>query len=155
MYYQIIRADGSEKYYKIFRTMLDDFDRQDALDLYRMEDEIWKAQQDYTLITRGYLIHVDILLLTDTGITIHMMVEKNSEVVIGLLSSLKADSDRGFVVLINTDLDMVEQQQQVLRDVKELVIWILQLFVLLLDNCVQTLTILVDVVDELNIELAS
>ncbi|GJW01233.1 hypothetical protein Tco_1556484 [Tanacetum coccineum] len=27
MYYQIIRADGSEKYYKIFSTMLDDFDR--------------------------------------------------------------------------------------------------------------------------------
>ncbi|GJX06774.1 hypothetical protein Tco_0194706 [Tanacetum coccineum] len=33
MYYQIIRADGSEKYYKIFSAMLDDFDRQDVLDL--------------------------------------------------------------------------------------------------------------------------
>ncbi|GJZ37617.1 hypothetical protein Tco_0583808 [Tanacetum coccineum] len=73
MYYQIIRADGSEKYYKIFSAMLDDFDKQDVLDLYRLvkerfdtaspkgcdrllwgdlitlfepseEDEIWKAQ---------------------------------------------------------------------------------------------------------------
>ncbi|GKB80493.1 hypothetical protein Tco_0947388 [Tanacetum coccineum] len=73
MYYQIIRADGSEKYYKTFSVMLDDFDRQDVLDLYRLvkerfetaspegydillwgdhitlfepseEDEIWKAQ---------------------------------------------------------------------------------------------------------------
>ncbi|GJS74476.1 retrovirus-related pol polyprotein from transposon TNT 1-94 [Tanacetum coccineum] len=30
MYYQIIRADGSEKYYKIYSAMLDDFDRQDV-----------------------------------------------------------------------------------------------------------------------------
>ncbi|GKA18359.1 hypothetical protein Tco_0698196 [Tanacetum coccineum] len=80
MYYLIIRADGSTKYYKIFSAMLDDFDRQDVLDLYRLvkerfestslegydrllwgdlitlfepseEDEIWKAQQDYTLIS--------------------------------------------------------------------------------------------------------
>ncbi|GJU40018.1 putative ribonuclease H-like domain-containing protein [Tanacetum coccineum] len=76
----IIRADRSKKYYKIFSAMLDDFDRQDVLDLYRLvkeifktsspegydrllwgdlitlfepseEDEIWKAQQDYTLIS--------------------------------------------------------------------------------------------------------
>ncbi|GJU12012.1 hypothetical protein Tco_1134408 [Tanacetum coccineum] len=80
MYYQIIRADRSAKFYKIFSAMLDDFDRQDVLDLYRLvkerfkttslegydrllwgdlitlfepseEDEIWKAQQDYTLIS--------------------------------------------------------------------------------------------------------
>ncbi|GJZ70407.1 hypothetical protein Tco_0633957 [Tanacetum coccineum] len=30
MYYQIIRADGSSKNYKIFSEMLDDFDRQDV-----------------------------------------------------------------------------------------------------------------------------
>ncbi|GKA77862.1 hypothetical protein Tco_0784399 [Tanacetum coccineum] len=36
MYYQIIRADGSTKYYKIFSAMLDDFDRQDVLYLYRL-----------------------------------------------------------------------------------------------------------------------
>nr|GEY83073.1 hypothetical protein [Tanacetum cinerariifolium] len=39
MYYQIIRADGSTKYYKIFSAMLDDFDRQDVLDLYRLVKE--------------------------------------------------------------------------------------------------------------------
>ncbi|GJX69916.1 putative ribonuclease H-like domain-containing protein, partial [Tanacetum coccineum] len=76
----IIRADESFKHYKIFSAMLDDFYRQDVLDLYRLvkerfettspegydrllwgdlitlfepsaEDEIWKAQQDYTLIS--------------------------------------------------------------------------------------------------------
>ncbi|GKE34522.1 hypothetical protein Tco_1453844, partial [Tanacetum coccineum] len=36
IYYQIIRADGSTKNYKIFSAMLDDFDRQDVLDLYRL-----------------------------------------------------------------------------------------------------------------------
>nr|GEW41682.1 hypothetical protein [Tanacetum cinerariifolium] len=71
----IIRANGRTKYYNIFCAMLDDFDRQDVLDLYRLvkerfettnlegydrflwgdlitlfepslEDEIWKAQPD-------------------------------------------------------------------------------------------------------------
>ncbi|GJW40475.1 hypothetical protein Tco_0066320 [Tanacetum coccineum] len=80
MYYQIIRADGSSKNYKIFSEMLDDFDRQDVLDLHILvqerydttspegydlllwedmkilfepnkEDEIWKNQQDYNLIS--------------------------------------------------------------------------------------------------------
>ncbi|GKB20841.1 hypothetical protein Tco_0854764, partial [Tanacetum coccineum] len=35
MYYQINRADGSSKNYKIFSEMLDDFDRQDVIDLHR------------------------------------------------------------------------------------------------------------------------
>ncbi|GJZ69455.1 hypothetical protein Tco_0633005 [Tanacetum coccineum] len=106
MYYQIIRADGSAKFYKIFSAMLDDFDRQDVLDLYRLvkerfettspegydrllwgdlitlfepseEDEIWKAQQDYTLISWTLYDSCGVhLLLMDTRFTIHMMVEK-------------------------------------------------------------------------------
>ncbi|GJV46381.1 hypothetical protein Tco_1430917 [Tanacetum coccineum] len=36
MYYQIIRADGSSKNYKIFSKMLDNFDRQDVIDLHRV-----------------------------------------------------------------------------------------------------------------------
>ncbi|GKG26604.1 hypothetical protein Tco_0402307 [Tanacetum coccineum] len=80
MYYQIIRVDGRSKNYKIFNEMLDDFDRQDVVDLYSLvkerheiispegydrllwgdlitwfesskEDEIWKGQQDYKLIS--------------------------------------------------------------------------------------------------------
>ncbi|GKA43560.1 hypothetical protein Tco_0736284 [Tanacetum coccineum] len=39
MYYKIIRADRSTKYYKIFSAMLDDFDRHDVLDLYRLVKE--------------------------------------------------------------------------------------------------------------------
>ncbi|GJS53379.1 hypothetical protein Tco_0626741 [Tanacetum coccineum] len=35
MYYQIFRADESLKNYKIFSEMLDDFDRQDVLDLHK------------------------------------------------------------------------------------------------------------------------
>ncbi|GJZ52733.1 hypothetical protein Tco_0607618 [Tanacetum coccineum] len=74
-YYQIKRADGSVKHYKIFSVMLYDFDRQDVLELYKLvkersqtaspegydlllwgdlktliepdeEDEIWRNQQD-------------------------------------------------------------------------------------------------------------
>ncbi|GJZ89780.1 hypothetical protein Tco_0661707 [Tanacetum coccineum] len=80
MYYQIIRAKGSSKNYKIFSEMLDDFDRQDMVDLHRLvqeryettspegydlllwgdlktlfepceEDEVWRNQQGYNLIS--------------------------------------------------------------------------------------------------------
>ncbi|GKC63596.1 hypothetical protein Tco_1096194 [Tanacetum coccineum] len=106
MYYQIIRADGSSKNYKIFSEMLDDFDRKDVLDLYRLvkerfetaslegydmllledlitvfepseDDEIWKAQQDYTLITWRLFDSCGVyVLLMDTSIAIHMLIEK-------------------------------------------------------------------------------
>ncbi|GKC49429.1 hypothetical protein Tco_1072174 [Tanacetum coccineum] len=39
----IIRADGSNKFYKIFTAMLDDFDRQDVLDLYMLVKERFKT----------------------------------------------------------------------------------------------------------------
>ncbi|GJZ27038.1 hypothetical protein Tco_0571291 [Tanacetum coccineum] len=80
MYYQIIKEYGSSKNYKIFSEMLDDFDIQNVIDLHRLvneryeitspegydlllwgdlktlfepnkEDEIWKNQQDYNLIS--------------------------------------------------------------------------------------------------------
>nr|GEW91662.1 retrovirus-related Pol polyprotein from transposon TNT 1-94 [Tanacetum cinerariifolium] len=80
MYYQIIRANGSSKNYKILTEMCDDFDRLDIIDLYMLvkeryettspegydlllwgdlitlfepskEDVIWKAHRDYKLIT--------------------------------------------------------------------------------------------------------
>ncbi|GJR65163.1 hypothetical protein Tco_0011228 [Tanacetum coccineum] len=118
MYYEIIRADRSTKYYKIFTAMLDDFDRQDVLELYRLvkerfestspegydrllwgdlitllepseEDEIWKAQQDYTLISWSLYdscgVHV---LLMDIGVTIHMLVEKKYPLTQEMLSRM-------------------------------------------------------------------
>ncbi|GKC26411.1 hypothetical protein Tco_1033705, partial [Tanacetum coccineum] len=80
MYYQIFRADGSSKNYKIFSEMLDDFDRQDILDLHRLvkarymtsspegydlmlwgdlkilfepgeEDKVWRNQHEYNSIS--------------------------------------------------------------------------------------------------------
>ncbi|GJU49785.1 hypothetical protein Tco_1219340 [Tanacetum coccineum] len=39
MYYQIIRVDEGSKNYKIFSEMLDDFDRQDLMDLHRLVEE--------------------------------------------------------------------------------------------------------------------
>ncbi|GKC23011.1 hypothetical protein Tco_1025161 [Tanacetum coccineum] len=106
MYYQIIKAGGSSKNYKIFNEMLNDFDRQDVIDLHRLvnkrykttspggydlllwrdlktlfepnkEDEIWKNQQDYNLISWRLFdscgVHV---LLMNTGVAIHMMIKK-------------------------------------------------------------------------------
>ncbi|GKF16845.1 hypothetical protein Tco_0061763 [Tanacetum coccineum] len=100
MYYQIIKADRSSKNYKIFSEMLDDFDRQYVIDLHRLVQErydttspegydlllwgdpktifeIWKNQQDYNLISWRLFdscgVHV---LLMNTGVAIHMMIEK-------------------------------------------------------------------------------
>ncbi|GKA07476.1 hypothetical protein Tco_0686700 [Tanacetum coccineum] len=46
MYYQIIRADGSYKNYKIFSEMLDDLDRQDVIDLHRMQNRRLKVDYE-------------------------------------------------------------------------------------------------------------
>ncbi|GJT28042.1 hypothetical protein Tco_0908317 [Tanacetum coccineum] len=80
MYYQIFRGDGSSKNYKVLSEMLEDFDRQDVEELYRLvkerysasrpegydlmlwgdlhtlfepdeDDEIWKNQHEYNVIS--------------------------------------------------------------------------------------------------------
>ncbi|GJS63856.1 hypothetical protein Tco_0678420 [Tanacetum coccineum] len=70
MYYQIIRADGSSKNYKIFSEIIYDFDRQDVMDLHRLVKE---------------RIHI---LLMDNGIAIHMMVEKKYPLIQEMLSKM-------------------------------------------------------------------
>ncbi|GJW21200.1 hypothetical protein Tco_0031822 [Tanacetum coccineum] len=106
MYYQIFRADGSSKNYKIFNVMLDDFDRHDVLDLHRLvkerymtsspegydlmlwgdlktlfepdeEDKVWRNQQGYNLISWRLFDLCGIhILLMDNAIAIHMLIEK-------------------------------------------------------------------------------
>ncbi|GJT82312.1 hypothetical protein Tco_1056654 [Tanacetum coccineum] len=80
MYYEIIRADGSTKYYKIFSAMLDDFDKHDVLDLYRL---------DYTLISWRLFDSCGVhLLLMDTGIAIHMLIERKYPLIQEMLSRM-------------------------------------------------------------------
>ncbi|GKD91903.1 hypothetical protein Tco_1371740, partial [Tanacetum coccineum] len=118
IYYQIIRADRSTKNYKIFSAMLDDFNRQDVLDLYRQvkerfettspegydrllwgdlitlfepneEDEIWKTQHDYTLISWKLYDSCGVyLLLMNTGCSIYMLVEKKYPLTQEMLSRM-------------------------------------------------------------------
>ncbi|GJT56256.1 hypothetical protein Tco_0991310 [Tanacetum coccineum] len=58
MYYQIIRANGSSKNYKIFSETLNDFDRQDVLDLYRLINERFEttSPEGYDRLLWGDLI---------------------------------------------------------------------------------------------------
>ncbi|GJR63015.1 hypothetical protein Tco_1505177 [Tanacetum coccineum] len=58
MYYQIIRANGSSKNYKIFSEMLDDFDRQDMEDQYILVKEIYEttSPEGYDRLLWGDLI---------------------------------------------------------------------------------------------------
>ncbi|GJR58003.1 hypothetical protein Tco_1500165 [Tanacetum coccineum] len=52
MYYQIFKADGSVKNYKIFSEMLDDYDRQDVLDLHGLVKTRYmtSSPEDYDLM---------------------------------------------------------------------------------------------------------
>ncbi|GJR43506.1 hypothetical protein Tco_1311609 [Tanacetum coccineum] len=45
MYYQVFRGDGSSKNYKILSEMLEDFDRQDVEELYRLFKERYSASR--------------------------------------------------------------------------------------------------------------
>ncbi|GKE62241.1 hypothetical protein Tco_1512608 [Tanacetum coccineum] len=60
MYYEIIRGDGSTKFYNIFTEMLNDFDRQDVLDLYRLVKERFEtaSPEGYDRLLWGDLITV-------------------------------------------------------------------------------------------------
>ncbi|GKC25806.1 hypothetical protein Tco_1027956, partial [Tanacetum coccineum] len=60
MYYEIIISNGSTKSYKIFTEMLDDFDRQDVLDLYRLVKERFDiaSPEGYDRLLWGCLITV-------------------------------------------------------------------------------------------------
>ncbi|GJY56758.1 hypothetical protein Tco_0455873 [Tanacetum coccineum] len=105
IYYQIKRADGSYKMYKIFNEMLNDFDRQDLIDLYRLvterfkttrpkgsdtllwgdlmtifvpseEDALWRNQQDYILISWELYDSCGVHSLLMDTVYIHMLVER-------------------------------------------------------------------------------
>ncbi|GKA47618.1 hypothetical protein Tco_0740501 [Tanacetum coccineum] len=56
-YYQIKRADGSVKHYKLFSAMLYEFDRQDVLELYRLVKERFQiaSPKGYDLLLWGDL----------------------------------------------------------------------------------------------------
>ncbi|GJW30551.1 hypothetical protein Tco_0047426 [Tanacetum coccineum] len=80
MYYQVFRGDGSSKNYKILSEMLEDFDRLDILHtLFEPdeEDEIWKDQHEYKLLSWRLCDFCGIhILLMENGLAIHMLTEK-------------------------------------------------------------------------------
>ncbi|GJT21717.1 hypothetical protein Tco_0891654 [Tanacetum coccineum] len=45
MYYQIFRGDGSSKNYKVLSEMLEDFDRQDVEELYKLVKERYNTSR--------------------------------------------------------------------------------------------------------------
>ncbi|GJU61790.1 hypothetical protein Tco_1243625 [Tanacetum coccineum] len=57
MYYQIVKGDGSSKNYKILSEMLEDFDRQDVEELYRLVKERYSTSrpEGYDLMLWGDL----------------------------------------------------------------------------------------------------
>ncbi|GKE25293.1 hypothetical protein Tco_1436805 [Tanacetum coccineum] len=106
MYYQVFRGDGSSKNYKVLSEMLEDFDRMDVEQLFRLvkerystsapegfdlmlwgdlhtlfepdkDDEIWRDQHEYNLLSWRLCDFCGIhILLMDNGLAIHMLTEK-------------------------------------------------------------------------------
>ncbi|GJT52543.1 retrovirus-related pol polyprotein from transposon TNT 1-94 [Tanacetum coccineum] len=106
MYYQVFRGDGSSKNYKVLSEMLEDFDRMDVEELFRLvkerystsapegfdlmlwgdlhtlfehdeDDEIWRDQHEYNLLSWRLCDFCGIhILLMDNGLAIHMLTEK-------------------------------------------------------------------------------
>ncbi|GJU83552.1 hypothetical protein Tco_1285917 [Tanacetum coccineum] len=74
-YWKITRANGSSKFYKVFSMMLEDFDRQDLVDLHTLVNErsasraleSWKLYETYGVHT---------LLMDGTLVCINMLVEQ-------------------------------------------------------------------------------
>ncbi|GJX16250.1 hypothetical protein Tco_0217082 [Tanacetum coccineum] len=105
-YYQIIRADGSSKMYRVFSQMLKSFDRQDLEDLYKLikakygstrpvedldlilygdlktmfdphiEDRVWRNQHDYIVLDWKIYDSCGVYSLRMQHVYIHMLVEK-------------------------------------------------------------------------------
>ncbi|GJZ67743.1 hypothetical protein Tco_0630983 [Tanacetum coccineum] len=83
MFYQIIRATSPEVYDLLLwgdlKTLFEPNE----------EDEIWKNQQDFNLISWRLFdscgVHV---LLTNTGVAIHMMIEKKCPITQEMLSRM-------------------------------------------------------------------
>ncbi|GKB71392.1 hypothetical protein Tco_0932804 [Tanacetum coccineum] len=112
------KADGGSKNYKIFSEMLDDFGRLDVSDLHKLvkarymtsspegydlmlwgdlktlfvpdeDDEVWRNQQGYNLISWRLFDSCGIhILLMDNGIAIHMMIEKKYPLTQEMLSKM-------------------------------------------------------------------
>ncbi|GKD28020.1 hypothetical protein Tco_1234234 [Tanacetum coccineum] len=106
MYYQVFRGDDSSKNYKILSEMLEDFDRLDVEELYRLlgiryrasrlegvgsalwgdlhtmfepnaDDELWKNQHQYNVLSWSLYDFCGIhMLLMENGMAIHMLTEK-------------------------------------------------------------------------------
>ncbi|GJR23693.1 hypothetical protein Tco_0972220 [Tanacetum coccineum] len=116
--YGVFRGDGSSKNYKVLSEMLEDFDRQDVEELYRLvkkkysasrlegfdlmlwgdlytlfesdeEDEIWKNQHEYNLLSWRLCDFCGIhILLMENGLAIHMLTEKKYPLSQELLSKM-------------------------------------------------------------------
>ncbi|GJX19334.1 hypothetical protein Tco_0222011 [Tanacetum coccineum] len=115
---EIKSLDGGSKNYKIFSEMLNNFDRQDVIDLHRLveeryatsrpegydlmlwgdlkiifqpdeEDEVWRHQHEYNLISCRLFDSCGIhILLMDNGIANHMMIEKKYPLTQEMLSKM-------------------------------------------------------------------
>ncbi|GJT79129.1 hypothetical protein Tco_1045854 [Tanacetum coccineum] len=124
MYYQVFRGDGSSKNYKVLSEMLEDFDRMDVEELFRLvkeryntsapegfdlmlwgdlhtlfehdeDDEIWRDQHEYNLLSWRLCDFCGIhILLMDNGLAIHMLTEKKYPLSQEMLSKMLTTTTR-------------------------------------------------------------
>ncbi|GJY01536.1 hypothetical protein Tco_0359688 [Tanacetum coccineum] len=78
----VIRSNGQKRYFSTLMRVLSIFDREDLNAVYQLvmdndEDEFWNSQQDWNIVS--WKLHGSSgvhTLVTETGLVIHMLVEK-------------------------------------------------------------------------------
>ncbi|GJX28662.1 hypothetical protein Tco_0236741 [Tanacetum coccineum] len=134
-YYQIIRADGSSKMYRVFSQMLKSFDRQDLEDLYKLvkakygstrpvedldlilyrylktmfgphvKDQVWKNQDDNKVLDWKLYDSCRVHSLRMQHVYIHMLVEKRYPLTQSTIIDMLNKNLQGRIVRIKRLLD--------------------------------------------------
>ncbi|GJV83397.1 hypothetical protein Tco_1523295 [Tanacetum coccineum] len=78
MYYQVFRGDGSSKNYKILSEMLEDFDRLDVEELFRLVKERYSIQTEVLIDALGRIYILYLKFRSDRKCLKNLLAEEES-----------------------------------------------------------------------------
>ncbi|GKB20777.1 hypothetical protein Tco_0854700 [Tanacetum coccineum] len=115
-YFQIIRVDGSSKMYLVFSQLLKSVDREDLVALYKLgdlktmfepyvEDEIWKLQQRYKVLSWKLFDSCGVHCLSLQSGMIYMLVEKRYPLTPPTITDMLNNKLQGRIVRIKSLLN--------------------------------------------------
>nr|GEV80178.1 hypothetical protein [Tanacetum cinerariifolium] len=95
-YFKIIRADGNHMLFLSFRTLLNDFDREDLKSLWKLvKESVWRDQKGrYGLAKRYHLTHFALEQMLNN---FRLEVKEESEISLELLRLVRRQLNEGYV----------------------------------------------------------